>query len=62
MEIKSNQIKSRNSLEKIKSQYILQILFSYTHQKKSLELVNYNKKFQQKLNIFIKNYKEYFEQ
>ena len=60
--IESNQIKSRNSLEKIKSQYILQILFSYTHQKKSLELVNYNKKFQQKLNISIKNYKEYSEQ
>ena len=56
-----NQIKSRINLEKIKSHYILKIIFSYMNQKKSLELVNFNKKYQQRLNITIKNYKEYSE-
>ena len=58
----SNPKKSRTNLVKLKSQYILQILFCYVHQKNSLNLVKYNKNIQKKLNINIKNYKEYSEQ
>ena len=48
-------------LENLKSHYILEIILNYITKKKSLEIIKYNKKIQQRLNINIKDYKNYSE-
>ena len=47
--------------EKIKSDYFLQKLYDNMTKKKKLEIVKYNKKIQNRINLNIKNYKEYSE-
>ena len=44
---------------KIKSKYILKIIVSYVSSKKYLGIVKYNKKIQSKLELSLKDYKEY---
>ena len=47
--------------ENIKSRYILSKIMDVMPKKKGLEVVKYNKKIQNRLNLSIKNYKEYSE-
>ena len=54
-------LKSKNILDNLKSNYILKKLFHNLSKKKLLEIVLYNKKLQQKLNIDFNDYKEYSE-
>ena len=55
----SKQIKSKNDLENLKSDYFMANIFGIMKQKKSLEIVRYNKKLQKRLKISINDYKEY---
>ena len=48
-------------IENIKSRYILSKIYNNTTIKKKLEIVNYNKKIQNRINLSIKDYKEYSE-
>ena len=48
-------------LEKIKSDYFLQKLYDNMTKKKKLEIVKYNQKMQNRINLSVKNYKEYSE-
>ena len=54
-------IKSKDELKNLKSDYFLQKICDYLQSKKSLEIFKYNKKIQKRLNIKINNYKEYSE-
>ena len=54
-------IKSKDVLKNLKSDYFLQKICDYLQRKKSLEIFKYNKKIQKRLNININNYKEYSE-
>ena len=47
--------------ENIKSDYFLQKLYDNMTKKKKLELVKYNQKMQNRINLSVKNYKEYSE-
>ena len=47
--------------EKIKSDYFLQKLYDIMPKKKKLEIVKYNKRIQNRLNLGVKDYKEYCE-
>ena len=47
--------------EKIKSDYFLQKLYDNMTKKKKLEIVKYNKRIQNRLNLDVKDYKEYSE-
>ena len=53
------QIKLKIELKDIKSDFFLIKLFDLIKQNKSLNVIKYNKNFQKKANISIKNYKEY---
>ena len=53
--------KSNPITEKIKSDYFLQKLYDNMTKKKKLEIVKYNKKIQNRINLSVKNYKEYSE-
>ena len=48
-------------IENIKSRYILSKIYDNMTKKKKLEIVKYNKKIQNRLNLDIKDYKEYSE-
>ena len=48
-------------LENIKSRYILSKIYDNMPKKKKLEIIKYNKKIQNRLNLSIKDYKEYSE-
>ena len=48
-------------IENIKSRYILSKIYSNITIKKKLEIVKYNKKIQNRLNLDFKDYKEYGE-
>ena len=63
---KENNKESENAkpnpiLEKIKSDYFLQKLYDIMPKKKKLEIVKYNKKVQNRLDLGVKDYKEYSE-
>ena len=47
--------------ESLKSDYFLQKLYDNMTKKKKLEIVKYNKKIQNLLNLDVKDYKEYSE-
>ena len=49
------------NLGNIKSDIILKKVFNYINQTAKLKLIKKNKKFQNKLNINIQNYKEYYD-
>ena len=44
-------------LKNVKSSYFLRIIFCYTDEKLKLELIKYNKSFQENMNISLINYK-----
>ena len=48
-------------IENIKSRYILSKIYDNMTKKKKLEIVKYNKKIQNRINLSVKNYKEYSE-
>ena len=48
-------------IENIKSRYILSKIYDIMTKKKKLEIVKYNKKIQNRINLSVKNYKEYSE-
>ena len=48
-----------NLLKNIKSNYIIQKIFNYQSEKTKLNIIRYNKKFKNKLNISLKNYHDY---
>ena len=50
-----------NIFENLKSDYFLQKLFENLPKKKSLEILKYNKKIKNRLNINLNNYKEFSE-
>ena len=51
--------KQKPITEKIKSRYILSKIYDNMTKKKKLEIVKYNKRIQNRINLSIKNYKEY---
>ena len=59
---KINQIKSKNKLNNIKSKYILQKVFNNLKMIKLLYIIKYNKNIMERININIKDYKEWSEQ
>ena len=48
-------------LENINSKYILSKIYDNMPKKKKLEIVKYNKRIQNRINLSVKNYKEYSE-
>ena len=48
-------------IDNIKSRYILSKIYNNMTIKKKLEIVNYNKRIQNRLNLDVKDYKEYSE-
>ena len=60
-EIKRNPIKSNNIFENLKNNYFLEKLFNILDKGKSLCLLKYNKNLKKRINITIKDYKEYLE-
>jgi len=58
---RSNQNDSKEMIGKIRSIYILKIVFNYITKNKLLNIVKFNKNIQQKLYIDINTYKEYSE-
>ena len=48
-------------IENIKSRYILSKIYDNMTKKKKLEIVKYNKKIQNRLNLSLNDYKEYRE-
>ena len=46
-------------IEKLKSDYFLQKLYDNMTKKKKLEIVKYNKRIQNRINLNVKDYKEY---
>jgi len=59
---KENESAKPNSIiEKIKSRYILSNIYDIISKKRELEIVKYNKRIQNRLNLGVKDYKEYCE-
>ena len=48
-------------IENIKSRYILSKIYNNMTKKKKLEIIKYNKKIQNRLNLDVNDYKEYSE-
>ena len=57
----SKLIVTNNQLKNVKSHYIIQKFFEYISERKSLEIIRYNKSIQKRINININHYKAYFE-
>ena len=51
--------KTNSFIDNIGSNYILSYIYDLMTKKKKLEIVKYNKKLQNKLNLSIKDYKEF---
>ena len=58
---KNESAKPNPIIENIKSRYILSKIYDNMPKKKKLEIVKYNKKVQNRLNLGVKDYKEYSE-
>ena len=52
---------SKNLFNNLKSDYFLQLLFTNLMKKKLLDIIKYNKNIKDRINISIKDYKEYSE-
>ena len=52
---------SKNIFNNLKSDYFLKLLFNNLMKKKSLDIIKYNKYIKDRINISIKDYKEYLE-
>ena len=59
--IELNKMRSKDIFKKLKSDYFLQKLFNNLLKKKSLDIIKYNKNIKERMNISIKDYKEYSE-
>ena len=57
----SKTINSNNKLNNLKSDYFIRKLFEYMSKRQSLETIKYNKKIQKRMDINIKDYKDYSE-
>ena len=57
----TNKVESKDIFKNLKSKYILQILFNNLSKKRSLDIIKYNKIIKERINISIKDYKEYSE-
>ena len=57
----SNKTESKDIFKNLKNDYFLQKLFHNLLKKKSLYIIKYNKKIKERINISIKDYKEYSE-
>ena len=57
----SNKIRSKDIFKKLKNDYFLRKLFNILLKKKYLDIIKYNKNINDRLNISIKDYKEYSE-
>ena len=57
----SNKIESKDIFKNLKNDYFLQKLFHNLLKKKSLNIIKYNKNIRKRINISIKDYKEYSE-
>ena len=60
-ELCKEKIESKNIFKKLKSDYFLQLLFNNLLKKKSLDIIKYNNNIKSRMNISIKDYKEYSE-
>ena len=56
---KINNLKITNSLNNIRSHYILKIVFDHLEERRYLQMISKNKKIQNKLDVSIVNYKNY---
>ena len=56
-----NKIELKDIFKNLKNDYFLQKVFNNLMKKKSLEVVKYNNKIKDRINISIKDYKEYSE-
>ena len=57
----SKLIVENNQLRNVKSHYIIQLIFEYMTERKTLETIRYNKSIQKRIDINIYHYKAYFE-
>ena len=57
----SKLVVSNNKLIKLKSDYFIQKFFDYIPEKKSLEIIKYNKDITKRIKISINHYKAYSE-
>ena len=57
----SNKIESKDIFKNLKNDYFLQKLFHNLLKKKSLNIIKYNKNIKDRINVSIKDYKEYSE-
>ena len=60
-ELSKEKKESTDLVKNLKSKYILQNLFNYLNKKKLLDIIKYNKNIKDKIDISIKDYKEYSE-
>ena len=56
-----NGIEIKDIFKNLKNDYFLQIVFNNLMKKKSLDIIKYNKNIKQRINISIKDYKDYSE-
>ena len=57
---KAGNAQSKNIFKNVKSNFILSKVFHSLLKKKLLDLIKYNKNIKDRINISIKDYKEYF--
>ena len=57
----SNKIRSKDIFKKLKNDYFLRKLFNILLKKKYLDIIKYNKSIKERINISIKDYREYLE-
>ena len=57
----SNKIESKDIFKNLKNDFFLQKLFNHLLKKKILDIIKYNKNIKERINICIKDYKEYSE-
>ena len=57
----SNKIESKDIFKNLKNDFFLQKLFYNLSKKKTLDIIKYNNKIKERINICIKDYKEYSE-
>ena len=60
-ELNKEKKESKNMFKNLKSDFFLQLLFNNLLKKKSLEIIKYNNNIKNRINISIKDYKEYSE-
>ena len=60
-ELNQGKTESEDLFKNLKSNYIFKKLFHNLLKKKSLDIIKYNKKIKERINISIKDYKEYSE-